>query len=399
MMAYGPEFQEIAHCGCKFIVTIADDAKGQRGVQLGVEHNRPVPATLFMVWAILPQGFPAARSMTRETPCLQVFIGSDTHGLFGHRCPECREYWRSRTVPETWNITCPYCGTSAETFHFLTAEQVRFVRAVCALAVEAYANDHVGQYVIDMDPVADRVAAKPDQRPSFYYTEQSQQHRYTCDACGASDDILGRYGYCSSCGTRDDLQELTRDIEAIQARTRERHAAKEPLERAVVDAVSAFDSAARQYAKQLTARVPMRPERCEALGDVLFHNLKKAEVLEPWFGIDLFKGFATSDVEFIRRVFLRRHVYEHDGGQVTQRYLDESGDTSVKLRQSLREDVESVFKMTGLILKMARNLHEGFHALFPPTDAPIKMRRDQQALLKVANPTLTRLQDTEPDPR
>lgn len=182
--------------------------------------------------------------------------------------------------------------------------------------------------------------------------------------------------------TRNDLQELTRDIEAIQTKTRERHAAKESLERAVVDAVSAFDSAARQYARQLAERVPMKPGRREKLGDLLFHNRKKAEaVLEPWFGIDLFKGFAVSDAEFIRQMFLRRHVYEHDGGQVTQRYLEESGDTTVKLRQSLREDVKTVFQLTGFILKMARNLHDGFHELFPPTEAPITMHRDRQALL------------------
>jgi len=261
-MAYGPEFQEIAHCGGKFIVTIAEDASGRRGVQLGVEHTRPLPAALFRVWAALPQGLPVSGSLT-HTPCLPVFIGSDTHGLLGHRCPACEGYWRSQTVPDTWDITCPYCGTSGKTFQFLTAEQVRFVRAVCELAVAAYAADEVGQHVIDMDPVADQVAAKPTERPRFYYTEQSQQNRYTCDACGAEDDILGRYGYCSSCGTRNDLQELTRDIKAIQAKTRERHDAKEPLERAVVDAVSAFDSAARQYAKQLAERVPMKPERRE----------------------------------------------------------------------------------------------------------------------------------------
>jgi hypothetical protein len=391
MTAYGPEFQEVGHCGGKFIVDVVDQ-DGKRRVQFGVEGSSPRPAAWFAVYALAQHGIPVATiqlggigdkwNRAPYSGCLPAFIGSDTHGLFGHQCPACEGYRRSQTVPPTWNITCPYCGQSAETYQFLTLGQRRFVEAVCELAVKAYNADKPGRHVIDMDKVADQVAAKPDERPSFYYTEQSQQNHYICNACGASDDILGRYGYCSSCGTRNDLQELTRDIEAIQARTREHHAAKEPLERAVVDAVSAFDSAARQYAKQLTARVPMRPERCEALGDVLFHNLKKAEVLEPWFGIDLFKGFAASDVEFIRRVFLRRHVYEHDGGQVTQRYLDESGDTSVKLRQSLREDAESVFKMTGLILKMARNLHEGFHELFQPTEAPIAMHRHQQALLK-----------------
>jgi hypothetical protein len=81
--------------------------------------------------------------------------------------------------------------------------------------------------------------------------EQSQQHHYTCAACGSADDILGRYGYCSCCGTRNDLQELTQTIKEIEGKTRDRLAAKEPLEAAVPDAVSAFDSTARQYAKQL----------------------------------------------------------------------------------------------------------------------------------------------------
>jgi hypothetical protein len=126
----------------------------------------------------------------------------------------------------------------------------------------------------------------------------------------------------------------------------------------------------------------MMPGRRDALNDVLFHNMTKAEaILEPWFGIDLFKGIALDDAAFLRRVFLRRHVYEHHGGQVTERYLEESGDTSVKLRQSLREDVARVFRFTKLILKMARNLHDGFHKLFPPTKAPISMHRAQQALL------------------
>ncbi len=391
-MAYGPEFQEIGHCGGKFIVTVAvDAATGKRGVQFGVQHSSPRPAAWFAVYALSQHGIPVATirlggigdpwNPAPYPGCLPVFIGSDSNGLFGHQCSACQGYWRSQTVPPTWNITCPYCGTSAETYQFLTAGQRRFVEAVCELAVKAYNADEVGKHVIDMDQVADQVAAKPSERPSFYYTEQSQQNHYTCIACGAADDILGRYGYCSCCGTRNDLQELTREIETINAKTRERLVAGEPLERAVPDAVGAFDSAARQYAKQLAKWVPMKPERRAALEGTLFHNLKKAEDLKPWLGIDLFKGFDASDAEFIRRMFLRRHVYEHDGGEVTQRYLDESGDTSVKLKQSLHENSDSIFRTTGLILKMARNVHDGFHELFPPTETPIKMHKEQQERL------------------
>ena len=118
-------------------------------------------------------------------------------------------------------------------------------------------------------------------------------------------------------------------IETINAKTQERIKAGEPLEAAVPDAVSAFDSVARQYAKQLAKWVPMKAERRASLEGALFHNLKRAEDLKAWFGIDLFQGLDAGDVEFIRLMFHRRHVYEHNGGEV-----DQSTSTTARTRPS-----------------------------------------------------------------
>lgn len=383
-MVYGPEFKEIAHCGGKVHVTTVTDAEGRRGVSYGVKHSTPRPAAWFAVYTLPPHGIPVATidiGGVWNPPypdCVPVFIGSDSQGLFGHQCPKCNRYWRSKTVPAVWKITCPYCGVSAETHHFLTPGQRRFAEAICELTAKAVQDEVDGQHVIDMDQVADELATTAE-RPSFYYSEESQQNHYTCAACGLADDILGRYGYCSSCGTRNDLQELTRDIEAVNVKTRERLKLHEPLEGAVTDAVSAFDSVARQYAKQLAEGVPMKPSRKASLEGALFHSLKRVDDLKAWFGIDLVDGLDAGDVEFIRRMFLRRHVYEHNGGEVDQRYLNESGDTTVRLKQALREPAESIFRLTGLILRMARNLHQGFHDLFPPTEKPIAQYREEQA--------------------
>src|SRR5207249_4645992 len=60
-MAYGPEFQEIGHCGGKFIVTVTvNAATGKRGVQFGVEHSSPRPAAWFAVYALSQHGIPVA---------------------------------------------------------------------------------------------------------------------------------------------------------------------------------------------------------------------------------------------------------------------------------------------------------------------------------------------------
>lgn len=387
---YRDEFQEIGHCGGQVTVKVVTK-DGRRGVSFGLRHSTPKPAAWFAVHA-LPQGISVGTiqlggigqpwNPAPHPTCLPVFIASDSTGLFGHTCPACASYWRSKSVPSVWPLTCPACGHRAETHEFLTDGQRRFVAAVCEFTEQVVYAEKDGEHVIDIDKIADTVQ-QGQSLPSFYYTEQSQQHHYTCEACGSADDILGRYGYCSCCGTRNDLQELTQTIKEIERKTRERLAAKEQLDPAVPDTVSAFDSVARQYAKQLAQRVPMLQARRTTLQNALYHQLAaRAEESKAWFGIDLFRGLDADDIAFIRRMFARRHVYEHNGGEVDARYLEESGDTTVKLKQALREPAEAIFRMTGLVLKMARNLHEGFHALFPPVEKSIQLHEEQRARIE-----------------
>ena len=65
-----------------------------------------------------------------------------------------------------------------------------------------------------MDAVAD-AAGKETDKPPFYYAEESQQNQFLCEACGSFNDILGKFGYCSVCGTRNDLQELDQTCDVI----------------------------------------------------------------------------------------------------------------------------------------------------------------------------------------
>jgi hypothetical protein len=129
---------------------------------------------------------------------------------------------------------------------------------------------------------------KDTEKPPFYYAEQSQQNQFTCDACGGFNDILGKFGYCSACGTRNDLQELEgKIIPSIRERTN----AGGPYEACLRDVASAFDSFVGQYVKQLTQNVPMRPSRKAKIEGMRFHNLEPvAEMLKSVFDIDICDG-------------------------------------------------------------------------------------------------------------
>lgn len=93
--------------------------------------------------------------------------------------------------------------------------------------------------------------------------------------------------------------------------------------------------------------------------------------MRDWFDIDIAYGIRDAEWSSIVRSFHRRHVYERNGGEVDQRYLDDSGDTSVKLKQHVHETREAVHDLLGDLLKMVRNLHEGFQELLPPKPEPI----------------------------
>jgi hypothetical protein len=243
---------------------------------------------------------------------------------------------------------------------------------------EALGMDVGGEAVIDMDAVADAVDAGITDKPAFYYTELSQQNRFRCKACGGFNDILGTFGYCTVCGTRNDLQEFS---DKIVPQLRDRINAGGQYEACVRDAVAAFDSFVGRYVKQLVQRVPLTPARRNRLENRRFHDLKfVAGELKETFDIQILEGFDPDEVGFATLMFHRRHVYEHSGGEADEKYIADSGDKFVRPKQALHETVESAHRTTTAVQKMASNLHRGFHDIFPIDE--VATRRYQRKAAK-----------------
>lgn len=361
------EFQEIAHCGGKIIIHVVTGENGHRGYQLTITHDRPNRSALFAVYAI-PQGVAVGTiqlggiGQPWNSPpiagCYPVCVASDSEGMFGHQCPACNGYWRSNPG----SLGCPYCGIRLQAHQFLTAAQQRYVAQFCERMMEALSNEKDGDYVIDWDAVAD-AAGKEGEKPPFYYAEKQQQHKFKCEQCGQVTDILGTYGYCSACGTRNDLQQLEGQIK----RLRDRINGGGQFEACAKDAVAAFDSFAGQYAKQLVAKVLLTPARKMRFERMRFHNLGAiSDEFRTVFGIDILSDLNNEDVKFATRMFHRRHVYEHNGGEADEKYIADSGDTDVRPKQALRETQESAHRIASLILHIASNLHNGFHSILLP---------------------------------
>ena len=121
----------------------------------------------------------------------------------------------------------------------------------------------------------------------------------------------------------------------------------------------------------------MTPARRKEWDRKLFHNLRPcAEALSAVFDVNVFKHLTQGDIDFATLMFHRRHVYEHNGGEVDEKYIRDSGDQSVRPKQVIRESREAAFRIADLVVKMGRNLHEGFHEIFPPEEMPIRIQSE-----------------------
>jgi hypothetical protein len=378
------EFEEIGHSGGKITFIIKKGESGAPSYQIKFSSSRPVPVVMIAIYA-LPQGLPVEAiklggegQLWGPPPfpgCFPVFIASDSQGKFGHNCPQCKGYWRSGP----WPNLCPYCATMAPGCDFLSEAQLRYVRYYCEILIKALDFNHDGEVEIDMDAVADAVG-KQDEKPAFYVSEESQQCKFTCNACGEFNDILGRFGYCSSCGTRNDLADFEGQTVPI---IRDRLNSNNAPEDCVRDAVASFDSFMAQIAKQLVELVPMTKLRRKRLSKHRFYDLKEVcTTFKDWFDIDLCAGMKGDEYNLVVRMFYRRHVYEHSGGEVDQKYLDDSGDTTVRLKQHIHESQHDAHRLLGSLVKMARNVHAGFNELFPPIPGPIKAFEDKKARME-----------------
>ena len=89
------------------------------------------------------------------------------------------------------------------------------------------------------------------------------------------------------------------------------------------------------------------------------------------FDISVARELMDDEKAFAKRMFHRRHVYEHRGGEADQKYINDSGENDVRVGQALRESVETAHRIVGIVHKLACNVHAGFHEIFPFDGKPI----------------------------
>jgi hypothetical protein len=97
---------------------------------------------------------------------------------------------------------------------------------------------------------------------------------------------------------------------------------------------------------------------------VKFSPLEKAnDLFSSWYGFEILDGINSDDRRFLNVMFNRRHAFTHNAGRVDQEYLDNTGDTSVRLNQVIRVKSKEIRRLIPLVRQAGKNLVDGFESL------------------------------------
>ena len=91
------------------------------------------------------------------------------------------------------------------------------------------------------------------------------------------------------------------------------------------------------------------------------------------------------DRDFVKKMFFRRHVYEHDGGVATQRYVEESGDSSIEKGDLIRETAENAHRLIGCLNRLISTFESDFHEMFEPEAFCIEIEKDRKKRINERN--------------
>ena len=307
---------------------------------------------------------------------ITVRITPDEDGFLGRECPGCERYFK--VTPGTGlsgvsDCTCPYCGETQDSSHFLTRDQMAYAKSVALQQVSKELFGTLKQLEHTSRGGFIGISIKVeggDDIPVAEYEEKKLETEIVCDGCGLRYAVYGVFAFCPDCGVRNSVQILERSLAFAEkelglAGDGGPHAA-DWIGNALASAVSAFDGFGRELCR-LHAAQTAEPQKAENLS---FQSIgKAAENVKKLFSIDMPSFVSSDEWKNVVRAFQKRHLIAHRAGVIDEQYIAITQDPDAELGRKIRLDAAEIRLLLATLATVGRQL-AGALGTSPATPVP-----------------------------
>lgn len=256
------------------------------------------------------------RERMSQYKTFSIAIPSDVDGFIGRACDAagCKQYFKIFVPDHGDQLYCPYCGVQFPRNRMFTSPQLKFAKAAAIEEARVYAVNEFQKMLKNAFRGSKNITYKPGLPPvkrtiSPQYTERQVDTEFQCADCSIRFQVYGIFGYCPGCSC-ENLQIYDANWANIKRKLETETDKDRQLRHAYGDLVSTFEVFCSRKAKKLTQDV--------GNFQVLFDARK---FFKDHSTVDILANVVGTDLLALRRVFQKRHVCIHAGGEITDRYV------------------------------------------------------------------------------
>ena len=312
---------------------------------------------------------------------IPIEVHSDEKGYFDRECPNENCLYTFKINMQDWKekvsdeeVHCPMCGHIDTSEKWWTQQQLESMQQI---AID-YAMGIIHQKLDDAFGQLARstrrnkfvkITYKPGKRVTFKNNPIGQCEEWetdiTCEKCGTRYSVIGSAYFCPCCGYNSAVYVFEESMDSIEkmlsslpemkttfidrfGRDKAETMCRSMLESSLGDVVSAFQKFAECIFKdKSTTAVRVNDFQIVDKGSKLFSDAT-GKGYDEWL--------SKKELERMNLLFQRRHILEHNGGIVDDRYLKQSGDTSYVLGQRVIVRSEDAVELLRIIKKLSAGL-------------------------------------------
>lgn len=322
---------------------------------------------------------------------MNISIPPDEDGRVARKCPDdsCSPgYFKVKSgtgiTENQTEVFCPYCRFSDESSNFTTEEQLRYAKDLVTKEAHKGIN-RMFENTLGMGPTRKKkyggdflsieMSYKPGRLPHVRHPlEEVLKRDVICPHCGLDHSVYGLATWCSDCGRDIFMTHVETEFNVIRTMLKDSNRREKELgarvalkdvENALEDVVSVFEATLRIQVRRSLIESDLSKEEIEEIFKKKiknkFQNVSIApDITEKIIGKRVFEGTDQKDVEFLDRIFIKRHPITHNLGIVDRKYLEKirSGGLEGRDVRVTEEEVEQAIKIA---FDSMANFH---HALF-----------------------------------
>ena len=312
---------------------------------------------------------------------IPVTLHSDEKGYFDRECPNEDCLYTFKILMKDWEekvsddeVHCPLCGHVDTSDKWWTQDQLEKMQEIAASWAMNYIQGELDKSFKKLERSTRnnkfiRITYKPGRRVTFINNPIGQREEWEteicCEKCGTHYSVIGSAYFCPCCGfnsavnsfndSLDSIEKMLESLPEMKDMLTDKYNAdsaetmcQSMLESSIGYMVSAFQKFASCKYDELS-------EKTSRVNDFQIVD-KGSKLFEEETGKKYSDWLTAGELAFIKLMFQRRHLLEHNNGMVDQQYLNKSGDTSYSLGQRIIVKEVDAHSLLAILRKLGNSI-------------------------------------------